>query len=46
MKGKKPKGWNKFNALARQIVAVPKAKVDAAIARERKANKRRSSQKG
>ena len=42
---KKPAGWNKFAALAKRIVAVPKDKVDAAIARELKANKRRSPQK-
>lgn len=45
MKGKKPKGWAAFHTLAKKIVAVPKDKVDAAIARERKANKRRSPQK-
>ena len=45
MKGKKPKGFAAFHKLAKTIVAVPKDKVDAAIARERKANKRRSPQK-
>lgn len=29
---KKPKGWNAFNKLAKRIVAVPKSKVDEAIA--------------
>lgn len=32
---KKPKGWNKFNARAKRIVAVPKTKVDEAIAQKR-----------
>ncbi len=46
MKGEKPKGFGAFHKLAKKIVAVPKDKVDAAIARERKANKRRSPHKG
>lgn len=45
MADKKPPGWNKFNALAKRIVAVPKEKVDKAIARERKANATRSPRK-
>ncbi len=32
---KKPKGWGAFHALARKIVAVPKAKVDARVAQKR-----------
>lgn len=32
----KPRGWGKFDALAKKIVAVPKDKVDKAIARQRK----------
>lgn len=41
---KKPTGFRAFHKLAQKIVAVPKDKVDAAIARERKANKRGSPQ--
>lgn len=40
MAAKKPKGWGKFHGLMKRIVATPKAKVDRAIARERRANKR------
>lgn len=31
----KPKGWQAFHALAKRVVAVPKSKVDAAIAQKR-----------
>ena len=37
---KKPAGFRAFHKLAKKIVAVPKDKVDAAIARERAAKKR------
>lgn len=34
-KAKKPPGINKFNALLRRVVAVPKDKVDARIAQKK-----------
>lgn len=45
MADKKPPGWNKFHALTKRIVAVPKEQVDKAIAKERKANSTRSPRK-
>lgn len=38
---KKPKGWGKFDALARKLARVPKDDVDAAIEADRKKRKRR-----
>lgn len=37
----KPRGWGAFDALARKVAAVPKEKVDAAIAAAKKKRKRR-----
>lgn len=40
----KPAGWRAFNALARQLVSVPKEEADAQVEadrKERKANRRR-----
>lgn len=33
----KPKGWDAFDALARKIIKVPKDKLDAKIAADKKA---------
>jgi len=45
MAEKKPPGINKFAALARKIVAVPKEKVDARIAKEKSESPRRPQKK-
>jgi hypothetical protein len=37
----KPQGWGKFDKLARAIVAVPKETVDAKIASDKLARKKR-----
>jgi hypothetical protein len=41
----KPKGWGKFNALARKLVAVPKEIVNAKINKDKAARKKRRKQK-
>lgn len=38
MSDAKPRGWGKFDALAKRLVKVPKDKVDDVIAAERAAN--------
>lgn len=45
MADNKPKGFNKFAALAKKIVAVPKDRVDAKIAQEREQSTRRPPKK-
>jgi hypothetical protein len=45
MAEKKPPGWNKFNTLAKRLVAVPKEKVDAKIAQDRRESTRRPRSK-
>lgn len=44
---KKPEGWRAFDALAKAVVKVPKAEVDARVARDKAARmkKRRSRKK-
>lgn len=46
---KKPKGWRKFDALARGLAQVPKEAVDAKVARDKakriKAKKKRAKRK-
>jgi hypothetical protein len=41
----KPKGWNRFAALAKRIVAVPKEKVEARIAQKRRESTTRPPKK-
>ena len=41
----KPKGWGKFNELARKLVAVPKEIVNAKIAKEQAERKKRRKAK-
>lgn len=42
----KPRGWGKFDALMRKVVTVPKEQVDAKIASDKAARKRRKMQVG
>lgn len=37
----RPRGWGKFDALMRKVVTVPKEQVDAKIASDKAARKRR-----
>jgi type IV secretory pathway protease TraF len=41
----KPRGWNRFAALAKRIVAVPKEKVEARIAQKRRESTTRPPKK-
>jgi hypothetical protein len=41
----KPQGWGKFDKLARTVVAVPKETVDAKIASDKLARKKRRKPK-
>ena len=41
----KPKGWGKFNELARKLVTVPKEIVNAKIAKEKATRKKRKKSK-
>lgn len=41
----KPKGWGKFNALARALAVVPKEIVNAKIAKEKADRKKRRKSK-
>lgn len=43
MSEKKPRGWGAFDELARKIVAVPKADVDAAKAKKPKKKRKKKS---
>ncbi len=38
---RKPRGWGKFDALAKQLVAVPKQAVDSAIAKKKAKRRKR-----
>ena len=40
-KGKKPRGWKKFDDLTRKLIEVPKEEIDAQIERDRKERKRK-----
>lgn len=45
MQDKKPRGFGAFAALAKKVVAVPKEKVDAAIAAKKAQSTRRPRKK-
>lgn len=44
-KAGKPKGWKKFDDLARKLTQIPKEEIDAQIERDRKARKRKRRKK-